>query len=35
MVGHEATVDGANTLRGRIRRETGERKAFSVRLDSQ
>jgi rare lipoprotein A len=35
MVGHESTLDGANGLRMRIRRETGERKAFAVRLDSQ
>ena len=34
MVGHEATIDAANALRSRIRRETGERKAFVVRLDS-
>jgi rare lipoprotein A len=35
LVGNEANLDAANTLRARIRRETGERKAFAVRLDSQ
>jgi rare lipoprotein A len=35
MVGHESTLEGANALRVRIRRETGERKAFAVRLDTQ
>jgi rare lipoprotein A len=35
MVGHESTLDGANALRARIRRETGEKKAFAVRLDPQ
>jgi len=35
MVGHESTLEGANALRARIRRETGERKAFAVRLDTQ
>jgi rare lipoprotein A len=35
MVGRESTLAGANALRGRVRRETGERKAFAVRLDMQ
>jgi rare lipoprotein A len=35
LVGHEATLDAANALRTRIRRESGERKAFAVRLDPQ
>ena len=35
LVGSEATLDGANALRTRIRRETGEKKAFAVRLDLQ
>ena len=35
LVGNEPTLDGANALRARIRRETGEKKAFAVRLDSQ
>jgi len=35
MVGHEATLAGANALRARVRRESGERKAFAVRLDMQ
>jgi rare lipoprotein A len=35
LVGHESTLDGANALRARIRRESGERKAFAVRLDPQ
>jgi len=35
LVGNEATLDGANALRMRIRGETGEKKAFAVRLDSQ
>ena len=35
MVGHEASLDAANALRARIRRETNEKKAFAVRLDSQ
>ena len=34
MVGAEATEEGANALAERIRQETGERKAFVVRLDS-
>jgi rare lipoprotein A len=33
MVGHESTLDSANGLKDRIRRETGERKAYAVRLD--
>lgn len=35
LVGHEATLDAASALRARIRRESGEKKAFAVRLDSQ
>jgi rare lipoprotein A len=35
LVGNEANLDAANSLRERIQRETGERKAFAVRLDSQ
>jgi rare lipoprotein A len=35
LVGNEASLDAANALRGRIQRETGERKAFAVRLDAQ
>lgn len=35
MVGHEISLDAANVLRQRIRRETGEKKAFAVRLDPQ
>ena len=35
MVGREATLDAANELRARIRRETNEKKAFTVRLDVQ
>jgi hypothetical protein len=35
LVGNEANLDAANVLRERIERETGERKAFAVRLDSQ
>jgi rare lipoprotein A len=35
MVGHESTLEAANALRARIRRESGERKAFAVRLDIQ
>lgn len=35
LVGNEASLDAANALRERIQRETGERKAFAVRLDSQ
>ena len=35
MVGHESTLDAANALRARIRPESGERKAFAVRLDIQ
>jgi rare lipoprotein A len=34
LVGNEASLDAANALRTRIRTETGEKKAFSVRLDS-
>jgi rare lipoprotein A len=35
LVGNEASLDAANALRERIQRETGEKKAFAVRLDSQ
>jgi len=35
LVGNEPDLDSANVLRERIQRETGERKAFAVRLDSQ
>jgi len=35
LVGNEANLDAANALRERIERETGEKKAFAVRLDSQ
>jgi hypothetical protein len=35
LVGHESTLAGANALRARVRRESGERKAFAVRLDMQ
>ena len=35
LVGNEASLDAANALRERIQRETGERKAFAVRLDPQ
>jgi rare lipoprotein A len=35
LVGNEPSLDAANALRERIERETGERKAFAVRLDSQ
>jgi len=35
MVGHEATLEGAKALRARVRHETGEKKAFAVRLDMQ
>ena len=35
QVGHESTVEGANALTARIRRESGEKKAFAVRLDSE
>jgi rare lipoprotein A len=35
LVGHESSLEGANALRARIRRESGEKKAFAVRLDSQ
>jgi rare lipoprotein A len=35
MVGNEENLDGANALRLRIERETGEKKAFAVRLDMQ
>lgn len=35
LVGNEANLDSANALRSRIRRETGEKKAFAVRLDFQ
>jgi rare lipoprotein A len=34
LVGNEANLDAANALRARISRETGEKKAFAVRLDS-
>jgi len=34
LVGNEASLDAANALRARIRTETGEKKAFAVRLDS-
>jgi hypothetical protein len=35
LVGNEANLDAANALRDRIQRETGEKKAFAVRLDPQ
>jgi rare lipoprotein A len=35
LVGNEASLVAANELRLRIRSETGEKKAFAVRLDSQ
>ncbi len=35
LVGNEANLDAANALRQRIQRETGEKKAFAVRLDPQ
>jgi rare lipoprotein A len=35
QVGDEPTLEGANKLAARIRRESGEKKAFAVRLDSQ
>jgi rare lipoprotein A len=35
LVGNEASLDAANALRERIERETGEKKAFAVRLDPQ
>jgi rare lipoprotein A len=35
LIGNETSLDGANALRDRIERETGEKKAFAVRLDSQ
>jgi rare lipoprotein A len=35
LVGNEASLDAANSLRERIQRETGEKKAFAVRLDPQ
>jgi rare lipoprotein A len=35
LIGNEATLDAANALRERIERETGEKKAFAVRLDAQ
>ena len=35
LVGNEANLEAASALRERIQRETGEKKAFAVRLDSQ
>ncbi len=35
LVGNEPSLDAANVLRERIERETGEKKAFAVRLDAQ
>jgi rare lipoprotein A len=35
LIGNEASLDAANALRDRIEHETGETKAFAVRLDSQ
>jgi len=35
LVGNEATLDAANALCDRIQQETGEKKAFAVRLDAQ
>jgi len=35
LVGNEANLDAANALCDRIQHETGEKKAFAVRLDSQ
>jgi rare lipoprotein A len=35
LVGNEPSLDAANALCDRIQRETGERKAFAVRLDPQ
>jgi rare lipoprotein A len=35
LVGDETTMDAANALRARIRHETGEKKAFTVRLDTK
>jgi rare lipoprotein A len=35
LVGNEPNLDAANALRERIERETGEKKAFAVRLDAQ
>jgi rare lipoprotein A len=35
LVGNEANLADANALRDRIERETGEKKAFAVRLDPQ
>jgi rare lipoprotein A len=34
LVGNEASLDAANLLKTRIQQETGEKKAFAVRLDS-
>ena len=35
LVGNEATLDAANALCDRIQQETGEKKAFAIRLDPQ
>ena len=35
LVGNEPSLDAANALCDRIQRETGEKKAFAVRLDPQ
>jgi rare lipoprotein A len=35
LVGNEASLDAANALCDRIERETGEKKAFAIRLDPQ
>jgi rare lipoprotein A len=35
LVGNEANLDAANALCDRIQQETGEKKAFAVRLDPQ
>jgi rare lipoprotein A len=35
LVGNEPSLDAANALRERIELETGEKKAFAVRLDAQ
>jgi len=34
LVGNETSLDAANLLKTRIQQETGEKKAFAVRLDS-
>ena len=34
LVGNEPSIDAANALRSRIRRETGEKNTFAIRLDT-